>query len=121
VRALVIPVEGPLYEIELTNDVDRDLAVLQEAVGGHIEGVPLPSFIGGHERAIAYVNEDGKFYAKPNMRATDFMVPGVGLHVGDYIAGNLVLCGANVRTGDHAELPAPVVARARLIEEEAGS
>ena len=47
--------------------------------------------------ATAYVNEEGKFMPReidgkpgpgaPNMRATDFMVPGIGLMPGDYIAG----------------------------------
>jgi hypothetical protein len=54
------------------------------------------------------------------MRATDFMVPGVGLHYGDYIAGPLVLAGFDPETGDNAsEVPDGVERRARLIEREA--
>lgn len=72
------------------------------------------------ERATAYVNEEGKLVGlEPNMRATDFLVPGVGLFWGDYIAGSLVLAGFDVRTGRHRELPESVVRRARLIECEA--
>ena len=56
---------------------------------------------------------------RPNMRATDFMVPGVGLFPGDYIAGPFLLCGFDVNTGEHGELPAEVIERARLIESEA--
>lgn len=117
VTALLIPVEGPLQTVEL----DGSLAQLQDLVGGHIEALPIPTFIRESARATAYVNEDGKFLdsCEPNMRATDFMVPGVGLFMGDYVAGPLLLCGFDPNTGEHAELPAPVAARARLIEQEA--
>lgn len=117
-QALLIPVEGPLEAIEL----DGTLAQLQGLVGGNIEAVPLPGFIGGAVHATSYVNEEGKFDPehKPNMRATDFMVPGAGLFFGDYIAGPFLLCGFNAATGEHAELPAPVVRRARKIAREAG-
>jgi hypothetical protein len=53
------------------------------------------------------------------MRATDVMVPGAGLFWGDYIAGPLLLCGFDARTGEHVDLSEPVIARARLIEREA--
>lgn len=116
-KALVIPMEGPLYEIE-----EPSLAQLQRTVGGFIEAVGLPAFIRGGARATAYVNEEGKYKSdcKPNMRATDFMVPGVGLFTGDYVAGNFVLCGLDPATGEHDELPKGVIDRARLIEREAG-
>ena len=82
----------------------------------------MPPFVRGGDRATAYVNEEGKFDpdCKPNMRATDFMVPGAHLMPGDYIAGAMVLCGFDWRTGEHAELPKAVIDRARLIEREAG-
>lgn len=116
--ALVIPVEGPLYEVEL----DGQLATLQAAVGGLIEAVPLPDFIRGSERATAYCHEEGKLEGLPiNRRATDFVVPGVGIMWQDYIAGPLVLAGFNPVTGDHAPLPDGVARRARLIEGEAGA
>jgi len=126
VKALLIPVTGPLVEV----DLDGTLGQLQALVGGNIEAVPLPEFIGGSERATAYVNEEGKFLPRdvdgepgpgaPNMRATDFMVPGVGLFPNDYIAGAFLLCGFDAGTGEHADLPDPVLRRARLIEREAG-
>ena len=53
------------------------------------------------------------------MRATDFLVPGEGLMWNDYIAGPMLLCGFDIRTGEHALLPEGVVKRARLIEREA--
>jgi Domain of unknown function (DUF3846) len=120
VRALVIPVEGPLFEVDLERGDGASLAQLQGLVGGAIEAVPLPGFIPGADRATGYVHDEGKLVGAPaNMRATDFMVPGVGLFWGDYIAGPLVLCGFDPRTGRHADLPEDVGRRARLIEREA--
>lgn len=115
--ALLIPVEGPLQHVEL----DGTLAQLQKLVGGHIEAVPLPGFIRDSDHATAYINEDGKYLdeCKPNMRATDFMVPGVGLFPGDYIAGAFLLCGFDPSAGEHIDLPNAVARRARLIESEA--
>jgi Domain of unknown function (DUF3846) len=114
--ALVIPVEGPMEEIEL----DGSLKQLQTLVGGYIQALPLPAFADPDERATAYVHEEGKLIGlEPNMRATDFMVPGCGLFFCDYIAGPFVLCGFDPRTGNHRELPEPVIRRARLIESEA--
>jgi hypothetical protein len=88
---LLIPAEGPLQEITLgldssTGEHVSTLDHLQTLVGGCIEAVPLPDFIPGADRVIAYVNEEGKFdpACQPNMRATDFMVPGVGLFFGTY-------------------------------------
>jgi hypothetical protein len=43
-KALVIPVEGPLCEIELAAEND-DLDTLQRAVGGFIQALPLPGFV----------------------------------------------------------------------------
>lgn len=117
--ALLVPVEGPVQQLEL----DGSLEQLQRLVGGFIEAVPIPSFIPGSERATAYINEEGKFDPEcgPNMRATDFFVPGVGIFAGDHIAGPLVLCGFDPDTGANTnDLPAAVAARVRLIEEEAG-
>ena len=116
-RALLIPAEGPLREIEL----DGSLEQLQELVGGRIQALPLPDFIDPNGRATAYVNEEGKYEQadRPNMRATDFLVPGVGLFFGDHVAGDMLLCGFDSATGDHADLPDAVAARARLIEREA--
>jgi hypothetical protein len=116
VTALMIPVEGPVQSVVL----DGTLAQLQALVGGHIEALPVPSFIDGRGRATAYVNADGKCLCPPNMRATDFMVPGVGLFFGDYVAGPMLVCGFNPRTGEHAKMPTSVEKRVRLIEQEAG-
>jgi hypothetical protein len=120
-KALVIRSEGPIEEIELVGGGSQ-LKQLQELVGGYVEAVPLPGFVDRQGKATAYINGEGKFDpdCKPNMRATDFFVPGIGLMYGDHIAGTLVLCGFDANTGEHAELPQPVIDRARLIETEAG-
>ncbi len=120
-RALVIPVTGPLEEIALVGGEDGGLEQMQRLVGGYVEALALPSFIPGNEQAAAYINGEGKFLdaCDPNRRATDFLVPGVGLFFGDYIAGPLVLCGFDPASGEHAGLPAGVAERAYLIEREA--
>lgn len=115
-NALVIPVCGPVQTVEL----DGTLSQLQSLVGGFIQALPLPEFIDADEGATVYVNEEGKFEAEPNMRATDFMVPGIGLMFGDWIAGPMIVCGFDPRRGEHADLPLAVAQRVRLIEREAG-
>jgi hypothetical protein len=57
---------------------------------------------------------------EPNMRATDFLVPGVGLFPGDYVAGPLLLVGFDPASGEHEDVPEGVEKRLRLIEREAG-
>jgi hypothetical protein len=123
IKALVIPSEGPLFEVELTPDDDgSSLAQLQALVGGYIQALPIPEFVPGSDHATAYVNEEGKFDpdCPPNMRATDFFVPGIGLFAGDYIAGACVLLGFDPEVGENRDVPQPVIDRARLIEREAG-
>lgn len=100
--ALIIPADQtePIYEVALDGGLDQ----LQTLVGGFIESLPLPEFIDPDGTVTAYVNEEGKFdpACEPNMRATDFMVPGIGLFAGDYIAGTFVLAGFDPETGDDA-------------------
>ena len=115
VKALLIPVEGPVREYDLAPGLDA----LQEAVDGLVEAMPLPEFIDPDGAATAYVNEEGKFTQQPNMRATDFMVPGVGIGFGDYVAGPLLLVGFDPNTGEHRDVPVKAVQRVRLIEREA--
>lgn len=119
-KALLIPVEGPIEEIDLNpDDNGSSLAQLQALVGGYIQALPMPDFIG--DNVTAYINEEGKYSGdtRPNMRATDFMVPGVGLMMGDYIAGPFVLCGFDAERGENTDIPARAVRRARVIEREA--
>jgi hypothetical protein len=117
-RALVIPVTGPLTDLEVPRT--GSLEVLQQAVGGGlIQTLTLPDFIDPDALANGIVNEEGKIIGLPeNRRATDFMVPGVGLFFGDYITGPFILIG--FRDGEWTDVPDRVAARARLIEQEAG-
>jgi hypothetical protein len=117
-QAIVIPASGPIEIIEL----DDTLEQLQGIVGGLIQALPVPDFICPGGRATVYVNEEGKYDpdCAPNMRATDFLVPGVGLFWGDFIAGPMIVAGFDPRTGNHAPLPEAVEQRIRLIEQEAG-
>ena len=116
-KALAIPVEGPIEVV----DLDGSLGQLQEIVGGLIQALPVPDFICPDGRCSVYVNEEGKFDPAIlfNGRATDFLVPGVGLMYGDWIAGTMLVAGFNPRKGEHAQLPASVAKRVRLIEREA--
>jgi Domain of unknown function (DUF3846) len=76
---LVIPVRGAVEEVILTDGLEQ----MQELVAGLIQALPIPEFIDPSGRSTAYVNEEGKMIGlEPNMRATDFMVPGVGLFWG---------------------------------------
>lgn len=125
IKAIVIPSEGPIETIELASDgpPSAGLADLQRLVGGYVEALSIPLFIKGADDATAYINENGKHdpECKPNMRATDFMVPGVGIMPRDYIAGTMVLVGFDATVGEHRpDLPPAVIRRVQLIEREAG-
>jgi len=122
-RVLLIPLNGPLEFHEL-NSERSGLETLQKLVGGYVEAISLPPFIKDGGKATAYIHEEGK-YEYPgqdgvNWRATDYMVPGIGLFHGDWIAGPMILAGFDPSTGEHAELPESVIRRARVIERESG-
>jgi hypothetical protein len=73
-------------------------------------------------RADLYTNEDGKGLGLPlNGRATDFLVPGVGLFFGDYVAGDAVLIGFDAADGTHQDVPPGSRSRIELITQEAGT
>jgi hypothetical protein len=119
-RTLLIPVAGPVEELVLPGSDGDSLRTLQEAVGGFIEALPLPEFITGADGATCYINEEGKLEGLPfNGRATDFLVPGVGLFWGDAIVGPMVVVGFDPTSGEHRDIPPAVEARVRLIEREA--
>jgi hypothetical protein len=126
-QCIIIP-DDPSKPVEWDVELPQfqTLEALQEIVHGNIEAVPMtPAISDPHARSAStgYVNEEGKYHpdCKPNMRATDFMVPGVGLFMGDHVAGPMVIVGFNPSDGNHtAEVPKAVVERVRLIESEAG-
>jgi hypothetical protein len=89
VRALLIPVFGPVEEGE-----QDGLDDLRRLVEGHIEALPMR----GREDANAYVNEAGLLAGLPrNARAT--------LLLGFRIAGPAVLCGFDATTGEQTAIP----------------
>jgi hypothetical protein len=98
ISALLIPTDDalPIRRIIVGKD---GLADLQAAVGGSIEAVPYYA----HEGITTYINESGKFECEPNRRATQLLGP--GLFAGDYIAGNLVVCGFDPDTGEDLDCP----------------
>lgn len=128
-KAIIIPPAGP---IQYLDEFDDSLDALQGVVKGSIEAVPIPWQFGG-EKATAYVNEEGKYVGSwedsegdthegmtPNLRATNFMVPGYGLFFGDYIAGPFLILGFDPYTGEHTDsLDERIVQRVKTIANEA--
>ncbi len=98
ISALLIPADESL-PIRRIMIAEKGLADLQAAVGGSIEAVPYHA----HDGITAYVNESGKFECEPNPRATHLLGP--GLFAGDYIAGDLVVCGFDPATGENLDCP----------------
>jgi hypothetical protein len=108
-RAVVVPVEGPVVPLDLPHEGSAP-NVLQAAVGGMIEALPFP--YGEGDKATCYVNEEGKYTClddegnvEVNRRATALMKPGIGLFPDDFIAGPMVIAGFDPRTGEHIDLP----------------
>jgi hypothetical protein len=83
-RAIVVPVKGPIEVVEIEKNSDD----IREVVGGWIEMVQLIDW--PHSVVHAYINEDGKFKKLPhNIRATQM----ASLFPGDFIAGNMIILG----------------------------
>ncbi len=98
ISALIIPADEALRVRRITIAQDG-LADLQAAVGGSIKAVPYYA----HDGITAYINESGQFECEPNPRATQLLGP--GLLAGDYIAGNLVVCGFDPYKGENLDCP----------------
>jgi hypothetical protein len=98
INALLIPADKtqPIQRIAIADD---RLDALQGAVGGMVESVPYHA----DPTIVAYINELGKLECEPNPRATQLLGP--GLFAGDFIAGDVVICGLNQRTGGNADCP----------------
>lgn len=115
---ITIPEQGPIVFARVESVSFEDLQAL---VGGYISSVPCPDFIEGSSHTSLFINDEGKFTCRPNMAATDFMVPGVGLFFGDFIAGPMVIVGFDPETGEDAhEIPQGVIDRVLLIADESG-
>src|SRR5215831_15225353 len=87
--AVVIPVDGDPYRLDLADDEAGSLRQMQEVVGGYIEAVyvewPLPTsgLIAG---MLMWVNEEGKLHGLPRNRTASLIANQV-------IAGNVLLTG----------------------------
>ena len=98
-RALLIPVNEPVKEIDLKEGQDQ-LAQLQAIVGGYIESFYTGNIISG---TVAFINEEGKLRGlEPNPAATELAAP--NLQTSDYIAGTMVIVGKADENGDITEL-----------------
>ena len=98
VSAVLIPadVDEPVRRITVDG-----LDGLQAAVGGSIEAVDTATL---GDQLTSYVNENGKYDgSEPNPRATTLMGP--SLFAGDFIAGPLLICGFDPRTGENRDCP----------------
>jgi hypothetical protein len=119
-RAVVIPVEGPVVPLDLP-DEGSALGVLQTAVGGMIEALPFPYREG--DKATCYVHDEGKYAClddegnvEVNLRATALMKPGIGLFPGDFISSPMVIAGFDPSTGEHIDLADPLRCAAQPVE-----
>ena len=101
--ALLISTSGETSR--LTVDQGHDgLAALQEAVGGHFEGLTIS------EVAYGYIHGEGKIIGLPrNWLATRLCAElGAGLAEDDFIAGPMVVVGGPDRDGHDLDVPAEV-------------
>jgi hypothetical protein len=97
------PNAGLATEVDFDN-AREGLEDLQKLVGGYVESVPYPE----RTDVVCFLNEDGKSMSLPrNERATRLLNP--VLRPGDWIAGNLVVCGFDPSTGENRDLPADVL------------
>lgn len=96
--ALVIAPGMPASTVRLPAQPTRQLAVLQELVGGYVEtfgGVLPPAAFGSDRAWVACVNEGGKqMQLPPNDRGGE-LARGLGWRPvpGDYVAGPAVFTG----------------------------
>ena len=96
-NAMVVPVMGDPYVIQVPEDSTALLAVYQKVVEGWIELVPNPHGV------TVYCNEEGKIHGlPPNYRATALF--GDWLQPWDIIAGNVIVVGPPDDDGDDTDL-----------------
>jgi len=95
-KAILIEVDGTVRRIEINSYDD-----LKCGVGGFIELIRL-----GDTGQFAYVNEDGIELNLPyNHKATELCYRhNVGLMLGDYIKGNMVIVGPPDDDGEETDV-----------------
>lgn len=98
VTALVIPAD--IGQPVARRAIENELGALQSIVGGNIEAVP---FHGGGPVAV-FINDEGKFENPPRVNARATQLLGPGLRAGDFIAGDCVVTGLDVDTGENVDL-----------------
>lgn len=108
-RAILIPTDGELQEVELPLDDNAQLDALQGYVGGNLEAVVVPL-----KGVTAFVNEEGKYAAGgrplPENAVATALTSSL-LMPGDWIAGPMVLVGYEPGTPDIVPLPRSVTPR----------
>lgn len=100
-KALFIPADNsqPLEIRELDGYEDYS-----KAIGGWIETIPYP----GRDDVAPYFDEEGKIKGKSkNARATVLLSP--VMFPDDYIAGDCVLVGFDIETGEDLDIPEDLV------------
>ena len=110
IRAIVIPVDGPLRVEMIAGD---RLHHLQGVVGGLIEAVNLSEVLTdtGRRRVACtvFVNEEGKLLGLPvNPRATDLCAIKIGGWFLDVIVGDVVVVGWPDDQGGETSCPPEV-------------
>jgi hypothetical protein len=103
VKVYVIPPEGPVRDEEIRDEAENELGSLddmQSLVQGHVQMLRHPK----RNDVSLWVNDDGKHMGLPmNERATSLMEG--TLMPGDVIVGNMVITGADYRTGATLSVP----------------
>lgn len=100
-RGIVIPADDllPIKAIDL--DDGNHLHAMQGVVGGLIEGV---MWVDAPHGVDVYANEEAKILGlRGNSRATHMLR--VSLHVGDWIAGDVLVIGVDHTEGEACSLP----------------
>lgn len=85
--AKLIKTDGTEIIVQPNNGTDFKLEEAQKCVDGYVEVVNL------RNGTILIVNEMGKFTKEPNVKATEIAIKHNALLPGDYISGDVLLCG----------------------------
>jgi hypothetical protein len=89
-NAYILATSGEFTVISPANGTDFSLLECQNAVGGRIEIVDL------RDGRIMIINEEGKFMCQLNINATLIALDRCALFPGDYICGDVIICGTDM-------------------------